>query len=96
MITNKMKDYTYYILKNELDEYGQNIESTAAGTIKMNIYLNSQTVNNAVVYADVDYIGLTLAEIDDSMIIDFDGVKLKVKTVNSGGRFKVALLQKVV
>lgn len=87
MINSDMRTYDYFIYSNE-DAYGQKeISNTVTGTIKMAIYLTSQTVQDNINYKDSQYIGLTLSDIDDSFVIKYGERLLKVLYVNSQGRY---------
>lgn len=85
MINNQMRDYNYTTL-NETDDYGQRIiDNEPQGSIKMAINLISHTIGQTPLYDNSTYIGLTREPINDSYIIYFEDVKLKVQFVNKFG-----------
>ncbi len=91
MINADMRSYDYFIL-GELDSYGQPQLSEPLGKIKLAINITSQTTQDNILYKDSKYIGLTMAEITDAFVIDYEGVKLKVLYVNPKGRYKQAFM----
>lgn len=94
MINRDMKYYDYFTLGNNND-YGQAVVSTEpTGKIKMAINLTSQNIQNNINYQDAEYIGLTHAQVDDTYIIDYKGMRLKVLYVNPNGIFKQVFLKK--
>lgn len=94
-INSSMKNYNYY-LTGILDGYGQpTISSTPDGQIEMAINLISQSISDSMLYSTAEYIGLTKAAINDSYIIDFNGVNLKVLYVNSFGRLNQVMMERM-
>lgn len=94
MINRDMKYYDYFTLGNNND-YGQAVVSTEpTGKIKMAINLTSQNIQNNINYQDAEYIGLTHAQVDDTYIIEYEGMRLKVLYVNPNGIFKQVFLKK--
>lgn len=93
-----MRLYDYFTI-GELDEYGQpqipTLDSEPVGKIKIAINTSSQSVQDNINYTDANYIGLTLAEVNDTYIIKYNEELLKVLYVNSKGRFKQVFLQKI-
>ena len=90
-----MRFYDYFTLGAE-DDYGQPILSQeAVGQIKMAINLSSQTVQDNINFQDCNYVGLTMANIDDSYVIQYGNEKLKVQYVNPRGRYKLAYLKQM-
>jgi hypothetical protein len=95
MINARMHNYEYFTLE-EPDEYGQqNISANAKGTIKISISNISTTTSESIKYKEADYIGLTLAPIDDSYIIAYNGIKLKVRYVISDSRYKQVFMSEI-
>lgn len=87
MINTNMRLYTYSTL-GENDAYGQPQTNPSTGEIKMSINLVSQNIGDNIKYKDATYIGLTLANVDDTYIINYGEEKLKVLYVNPLGRYK--------
>lgn len=88
MITTDMRAYDYFTF-GEKDKYGQpTVSSEVKGTIKMAIYISSQTVQDNINYKDCSYVGLTTDKsVNDKMIIKYGNEKLKVQYINPKGRF---------
>lgn len=92
MINADMRLYDYYLL-TEKDAYGQEqITDKPQGQIKMAINLTSHSVKDNIKYSEASFIGLTMAEVDDTYIIDYNGSKLKVLYVSPKGRYKQVYL----
>ena len=90
-----MRIYNYFALGDD-DGYGQPaISIEPKGTIKMSITITSQSVQDNINYEDCNYMGLTLAEVDDTYIIDKDGERLKVLYVNPMGRYKQVFMKAI-
>ena len=90
-----MKIYNYFTF-GALDEYGQpGLSTEPVGTIKMAINISSQSVVDNVRYKDATYTGLTLAEVDDTYVIEYGKERLKVLYVNPMGRYKQVFLKEI-
>lgn len=88
MINSQMRTYDYYIY-GELDAYGQPALIDNKGTVKMAINVLSKRIEDNVLYAQAEYIGLTSdAQINDKYVIAYDSEKLKVLYVYPYGRLK--------
>ena len=97
MINSQMKSYNFFTL-GAVDEYGQDTISTEPkGQIKMAINITSQNVSDNVNYKDATYIGLTLAKVDDTYIIEYgkNNERLKVLYVNPIGRYNQVFLKEI-
>lgn len=95
MINSQMKTYNYFTF-GALDEYGQPALSTEpVGQVKMAINISSQAVIDNINYKDATYIGLTLAEADDTYVIEYGKERLKVLYVNPIGRYKQVFLKEI-
>lgn len=95
MINNDMRTYTYYRYTGK-DAYGQpHLTETVQGTIKMAIYVTSQTVQDNINYKGANYIALTFGSVDDSFVIQYGEEKLKVLYTHPKGRFKQVYLAKI-
>lgn len=90
MITTNMRNYNYFTIGTTTDAYGQETTTTEhTGTVKMSIYITSQSVQDNIKYKDCSYIGLTHDKnIDDTYVIEYGTEKLKVHYVNPQGRYK--------
>ena len=87
MINANMRLYDYFTLG--LNDYGDTaLSSEAKGQIKISINETNYNLVNNILYKDCSYIGLTYAEIDDTFVIQYGDIKLKVKHVNPQGRYK--------
>lgn len=95
MINANMRLYNYFTL-GEDDGYGQPALSTdPVGQIKMAINLTSQSVQDNINYKEAQYMGLTHAKVDDTYIIEYGNVRLKVLYVNEMGRYNQVFLQEM-
>ena len=88
MINPQMRDYNYYTY-GEQDAYGQPALSDKKGTVKMAINVLSKRIEDNVLYAQAEYIGLTSdAKINDKYVIAYGSDRLKVLYVYPYGRLK--------
>ena len=95
MINSQMKTYNYFTF-GALDEYGQpGLSTEPAGQVKMAINISSQAVIDNINYKDATYIGLTLAEVNDTYVIEYGKERLKVLYVNPIGRYKQVFLKEI-
>lgn len=96
MINTDMKIYNYFTLGDN-NGYGQpTVSEEPQGTIKMAIYISSQSTQDNINYQNCNYVGLTTDKsVNDKMVIQYGNEKLKVLYVNSAGRFTQAYLQKI-
>lgn len=78
MIHADMRQYEYYTY-TENDGYGQPaLSEETQGSIRMAIYLTSQSVQDNINFKDAAYVGFTYAKVDDSYVIKYGDKKLKV------------------
>lgn len=95
MINADMRNYDYYLYGDD-DGYGQaKLSEDVQGSIKMTINITSQSVQDNINYKDANYIGLTLAPIDDTYVIQYGNERLKVQYVNPRGRYKQVFMAEV-
>lgn len=96
MISTDMRTYNYYLL-GAYDDYGQSqpVGNEPAGAIRIAIYTSSQAIQDNINYKDATYIGLTMATVDDTYIIEYENTKLKVLYVNPKGRYKQVFLKEI-
>lgn len=95
MITANTREYSFYKY-GSLNAYGQpQLSSSPAGTIKMSIYLTNQALSKNALYATATYIGLTTDVVDDTYVVDFGGILLKVGYVSTDGRYKQVYMEKL-
>lgn len=95
MINTDMRIYDYFTF-GEDNGYGQPVlSSSPQGTIKMAINMSSQSVQDNINYQDCNYVGLTMAELDDSYVIKYGNEKLKVQYVNPRGRYNLVYLTRI-
>ena len=95
MINTKMRLYEYFTL-GEPDEYGQPVVSPeTVGTVKMSISNISTTTSDSIKYKDADYIGLTLAQVNDAYVIKYGDEMLKVRYVIPDGRYKQVFMSAI-
>lgn len=95
MINSQMKTYNYFTF-GALDEYGQpGLSTEPVGQVKMAINISSQSVIDNINYKDATYVGLTLAEVNDTYVIEYGKERLKVLYVNPIGRYKQVFLKEI-
>ena len=98
MINTDMRLYDYFTLGDK-DAYGQpqlpTLESDPIGQIKMSINITSQAITDNIKYKDCSYLGLTKETINDTYIIKYENVLLKVLYVNPKGRLKQVFLAEI-
>jgi len=92
MITADFRTYDYFTI-GEKNAYGQPqlpaADATPNGTIKMAIYITSQSIQDNINYKNAAYIGLTQdANVSDTYIIQYENERLKVLYVQPKGRYK--------
>ena len=95
MINAQMRFYDYYTIGGK-DAYGQaQLSEDIQGSVKMAINISSQTIQDNINYQDCNYVGLTMAELDDSYVIKYGNEKLKVQYVNPRGRYNLVYLTRI-
>lgn len=95
MINADMRSYDYYTYSGN-NGYGQPVLSeTVQGSIKIAINNTSQSVQDNITYKNATYIGLTLAAVNDTFVIQYGDIKLKVLYVNPQGRYKQVFLAEI-
>jgi hypothetical protein len=94
MINADMRYYNFLTLSEEDDGYGMaTTTEEVAGTIKIAIYLSSQSVQDNINYSGANYVGFTNDKsITDKYIIEYEGKRLKVLYINPKGRYKQVYL----
>lgn len=92
MINANMRYYDYFTF-DERNAYGQQKLSNRKGSVKMAISISSQNVQDNINYKDCSYVGLTLANVNDTYVIQYGNEKLKVLYVNPVGRYKQVFLK---
>lgn len=93
MINSQMKTYNFFTI-GERNAYGQEtLSAKPVGTIKMAIFLSSQSIQDNVNYKNAQYVALTHAEVKDTYVIE-DEIRgrLKVLYVNPQGRYTQVFL----
>lgn len=95
MINSDMRYYDYYTYSGT-NEYGApQLSEDIKGSIKIAIYNTSQSVTDNINYRDASYIGLTLAAVNDSQVIQYGEEKLKVLYIQPKGRYRQVFLKKI-
>lgn len=91
-----MKTYNYFTL-GEIDAYGQpSVSTEPKGTIKMSIANITTNIADNIKYKEATYIGLTLAKVDDTYIIENEKEeRLKVLYVIPGRRYNQVFLKEI-
>lgn len=96
MINTDMRLYDYSTLGSK-NEYGQTInDNKVVGQIKIAINLNTQSIQDNIMYREAQYIGFTFdKDVNDKYIIHFGDEKLKVLYVNPFGRLKQVFMKAI-
>lgn len=97
MINSLMKKYDYYLLPG-VNEYGQQVlpdDAAAAGTIELAITEMSKSLTDNNLYSAAQYLGLTMAKIDDNYIIQYGENRLKVIYVTPSTRYSQVYLARM-
>jgi hypothetical protein len=93
LINTKQRLYNYFTLGEE-NEYGiETVSEKPKGTVKMAIFPTSIAIQDNINYKDSNYIGLTLAKVDDTYIIENGKERLKVLYVNPTGRYNQVFMK---
>ena len=99
MINANMREYNYFLISAEPNNYGQHIliknengEPKIQGTIKMAISIASQSITENITYKGANYVGITQDKnMSDHFVINYDGKLLKVQYITDS-RFRIAYL----
>lgn len=101
MINTAFRKYNYFSL-GDSNGYGQatiikdeNGNPIVQGSIKMAINISSQGVQDNINYKNAQYVGLTLGNVNDKFVIDYEGSMLKVLYINPKGRYKQVFLGEI-
>lgn len=96
MINLDQRVYDYYTFGAN-DDYGQpQLSEQKSGTVSMAINLLSHRIEDSLLFADAEYMGLTYdATIDDKCVIDYGGEMLKVIYISPFGRFRQAFMKRM-
>jgi hypothetical protein len=94
MINTEMRLYDYSTTGAK-NAYGQTtLNKEVVGQVKMAIYISSQSIQDNINYKDCNYIGLTMADVNDTYVIHYGKEKLKVLYVGPG-KLKQVFLKRV-
>lgn len=95
MINCDMRTYDYFSFGAD-NGYGQaTISAEKQGSIKMAIYVTSQSIQDNINYKQANYIGLTHGAVNDTYVIQYGNEKLKVLYVIPKGKLKQVFLAKI-
>ena len=94
MIFNNMRSYSYSTFGG-LDSYGQpQLSEMPVGEVVLSINLLNQATADNILYKDANYIALTLDNnVNDTYVINYGELQLKVLYVNPFGRYKQVFLK---
>lgn len=94
MINADMRSYDYYTFDTE-NAYAQLQLSPKKGAVKMAINsINTSTADN-IRFKDATYLGLTLAVVNDTYVIQYGEERLKVLYVVPKGRYKQVFMKNI-
>ena len=95
MITRDLKEYEYFQYEGK-DTYGfPKLSEEPKGKVKLAIYITNQSIQDNINYSGASYVGFTNSLLDDSYVIKYGELQLKVLYVNPQGRMKQVFLSKV-
>lgn len=94
MINADMRAYDYYTY-GAADAYGQQQLSQKQGYVKMAINSINISAADNIRFKDATYLGLTLAAVNDSFVIQYGEERLKVLYVLPKGRYKQVFMKKI-
>lgn len=95
MINTATRTYDYFTF-GAINDYGQRILSdTPQGKIKMAVFNTSTSIQENINYSNCNYVGLTMAQLDDSYVIQYGTEKLKVEYIHPLGRYKQVFLKRI-
>lgn len=95
MINADMRIYDYYTFSGK-DEYGQpQLSKEPVGKVKMAVNISSQAIQDNINYKNCQYIGLTHSLLDDSAVIQYGNLRLKVLYVNPKGKLKQVFMAEI-
>lgn len=89
MVNTNLRSYDFYTLSTTTNEYGEfTVNNEVQGQVKLSINLLSKQIEDNILYSGASYVGITMDNVNDNMIINYNGTKLKVLYVNDFGRYK--------
>lgn len=89
MIAANTRPYNFFSFGAINEDGMPTLSADPVGTVKMAIYPTTQSIGDNIKYRDATYIGLTNdANVDDTYVIEYGAVKLKVLYVIGVGRLK--------
>ena len=96
MISLNMRNYNYFTY-GAVNAYGQpQLSKEPKGKVKLSIYTTSQNVQENINYSSANYVALTHDKnINDSYVIQYGELKLKVLYVSAQGRYRQVFLAKI-
>jgi hypothetical protein len=91
-----MRNYDYYTY-GAANKYGQQqLSKEPKGKVKLSIHTTTESVQANVNYTGANYIGFTLNKnIDNSYVIKYGDLRLKVLYTSKQGRFIQVFMAKV-
>ncbi len=96
MVNSNYRTYNYFTFGAK-DAYGQpKLSEEVQGSVKMSIFPTSKNVQDNILYLNAQYMGLTYDKsVNDTFVIEYDGMRLKVLYVSALGRQRQVFLAKV-
>lgn len=95
MINTNMRTYNYFTL-GENNGYGQpTLSPNPVGTIRMAIYIASQSIQENINFLDCNLVGLTMNDVDDTYVIEVGSNKMKVLYIQPQGRYKQVYMKQL-
>lgn len=97
MVITDIRNYDYFLYEGN-NAYGQpQLSEEVRGQVGLAIYTVSQSIQDNILYANAQYVGLALrnTEVDDTYVIQYGKERLKVLYVNPRGVYKQVYLARM-
>lgn len=93
MINRELQAVTIKSFAETLNDYGEKVLSETTSTADMMIKQFGQSNVEDPRFVDVEYIGLTKADISVNNVVNFDGIDHMVLYVIPSGRYRQVLMK---
>lgn len=97
MVITDIRNYDYFLYEGN-NSYGQpQLSEEVKGQVGLAIYALSKSIQDNILYANAQYVGLALrnTEVNDTYVIQYGKERLKVLYVNPHGVYKQVYLARM-
>lgn len=97
MVITDIRNYDYFLYEGN-NGYGQpQLSEEVKGQVGLAIYTLSKSIQDNILYANAQYVGLALrnTEVNDTYVIQYGKERLKVLYVNPHGVYKQVYLARM-